>query len=253
MKIHHFNAGTIVLVVVFSLTFLGRVESQDAPFAADPNFAANEQVANQNMVTEFKGTLKGFQRGLVHVLREDGTEVWVQLPDNIASFQFVANAKSAFLQRGAMVRFTGTFNQAGVSLSPVAKVEVFQPVSGRLRGRTRESYMPGVYPQGDRGKQQPLPTVAQCKIVGAIMGLDGNGGMLVRAGNRPVRVQLAEDVKFEVRYNNLSLAQEGDSVSVAGFYQPPDETRVKAERITVTTDRVYGEPSEAKSEEKGEG
>ncbi len=250
MKIHDCTAGTIVMVVVFALTFSGRVKSQDSPIAANQNFAANQGAANQNMVTEFKGTLKGFQRGVVHVLREDGTEVWVQLPDNISSFQFVATAKPEFLQRGSMVRFSGTFNQAGVSLSPVTKVELFQPISGRLSRRTRERFLPGVYPQGDHGKQQPLPTVALCNIVGAVMGLDGNGGMVVRAGNRPVRVQLAEDVKFEVRYNNLSLAQEGDPVSVAGFYQPPDESRVKAERITVTTDRVYGEPTAA--EVKGE-
>ena len=28
---------------------------------------------------------------------------------------------------------------------------------------------------------------------------------------------------------------------MAGFYQPPDDTKVKADRVTITTDRVYGE------------
>ena len=74
---------------------------------------------NQNMVTEFKGKLKGFQRGILHVTREDNTEMMVQLPDDASAFQFVATAKPAFLQRGTMVRFNGTFNQAGVSMSPV--------------------------------------------------------------------------------------------------------------------------------------
>lgn len=221
---------------------------QDSAFPANQNPAnqnpAAPNFANQNMVTEFKGTLKGFQRGVVSVLRDDGTEVMVQLPDNVASFQFVAKALPAFLQRGSLVRFTGTFNQAGISLSPITKVELFQPVAGRLAGRARESYVPGVYPEAQHGNQQPFPAVAKCQIVGALMGMDGNGGMLVQTGKQPVRVQLADDAQFEIRYNNLNLAQEGDPVSVAGFYQPPDETRVKAERITVTTDRVYGEPSE---------
>jgi hypothetical protein len=58
-----------------------------------------------------------------------------------------------------------------------------------------------------------------------------------------VRAQLSPDARFEIRYNNLSLAQEGDPISVSGFYQPPDDTKVKAERVTITTDRVYGEPT----------
>ena len=80
-------------------------------------------------------------------------------------------------------------------------------------------------------------------MVGALVALDAAGIMAVQAGNRPVRVQLAPDTEFELRVNNLSFAQEGDAVSVAGFYQPPDETKVKADRVTITTDRVYGEPN----------
>ena len=193
------------------------------------------------MVTEFSGQLMGFNRGIVTVKRDDGAEVMVQIPDNLASFQFVATAKPAFLKRGAMVRFSGTFNQAGVSMSPVTKVELFQPTSGKLIGRQREQFVPGVYPQGELGKQQPPPVVANCAIVGGLMGIDGNGVMLVNAGKRPIRVQLTEDVKFEIRFNNLSLAEEGDPVRVAGFYQPPDDTKIKAESITVTTDRIFGE------------
>ncbi len=74
---------------------------------------------------------------------------------------------------------------------------------------------------------------------------------MVQAGKTQVRVQLATDAKFELRFNNLSLAQEGDPVSVAGFYQPPDETKVKADRITITTDRVYGEPEEQTPKRRG--
>ena len=59
-----------------------------------------------------------------------------------------------------------------------------------------------------------------------------------------MRVPLADDAEFELRFNNLTLAQEGDPVSVAGFYQPPDDTKVKADRVTITTDRVYGEATD---------
>ncbi len=193
----------------------------------------------QNMVTQFKGALKSFQRGVLLVTKDDGTEVMVQPPDDMSKFQFVATAKPAFLARGALVRFAGTFNQAGVPQSPVTRVEVFQPMAGKVPGHLRERFVPGVY--ADRQSQnQPI---ADCKVVGALIALDASGIMAVQAGNRPVRVQLAPDAEFELRVNNLSLAQEGDAVSVAGFYQPPDETRVKADRVTVTTDRIYGEPN----------
>jgi len=76
------------------------------------------------------------------------------------------------------------------------------------------------------------------------MGVNAAGVMVVQAGKTSLQVQLAKDVTFELRYNNLSLAKEGDPVAVAGFYQPPDDTKVKAERITITPDRVYGEPTE---------
>jgi hypothetical protein len=43
----------------------------------------------------------------------------------------------------------------------------------------------------------------------------------------------------------LNLAKDGDAVTISGFYQPPDDTKVKADRITVSTERVYGEATEA--------
>ncbi len=210
-----------------------------APLRADP--PATAQGANQNMVTEFKGTLKSFQRGVVLVTRDDGTEVMVQPPDDPSAFQFIATAKPAFLQRGMMVRFSGAFNPAGVPMSPITRVELFQPV-GNVSGHAREQYIPGVY-SDRRNRDQPPQAVAEYSVVGALMGLDASGAIMVQAGKRPVRAQLLPEAKFEIRFNNLSLAQEGDPVSVAGFYQPPDDTKVKAERVTITTDRVYGEPS----------
>ena len=199
------------------------------------------QGGNQNMVTEFKGKLKSFQRGILVVTRDDDTEMMVQLPDDASAFQFVATAKPAFLKRGTMVRFDGTFNQAGVPMSPVKSVEVFQPITGKVPGHSRQNFIPGVHADR-RAANQPPQAVAKYKVVGALMGLDASGIMMVQAGGRPVRVQLAPDATFEIRFNTLTLAQEGDPVSVAGFYQPPDETKVKAERVTITTDRVYGEP-----------
>jgi hypothetical protein len=226
-------------LVLFTCTF-----DREAPAQSPAAGAPGNVVANANEVTNFKGTLKGIQRGVLSVTREDGTDVLVQPPDEISGFTFVATAKPAFLQRGQMVRFSGAFGPTGIAVAPIDKVEIFQPVPAqRLKGHAREQFLPGVYPADRRAVKQPA-AMAKYNVVGALMGVNAAGVMVVQAGKTSLQVPLAQDVTFELRYNNLNLAQEGDPVSVAGFFQPPDDTKVKAERITITPDRIYGEPTE---------
>jgi hypothetical protein len=229
-------AGGLVLFT----GIIGRAVPAQSPVAGAPAGV----VANANEVTNFKGTLKGIQRGVLSVTREDGTDVFVQPPDEITGFTFVATAKPAFLQRGQMVRFSGAFGPTGIAVAPIDKVEIFQPVPAqRLKGHAREQFLPGVYP-ADRGAVKQPAAMAKYNVVGALMGVNAAGVMIVQAGKTSLQVPLAQDVTFQLRYNNLNLAQEGDPVSVAGFFQPPDDTKVKAERITITPDRIYGEPTE---------
>ena len=210
---------------------------------ADPP-AAGFTVANANEVTKFTGKLKGVQRGVLMVTREDGSDVMVQPPDDISGFAFVAQAKPAFLKRGQLVRFSGTFAPNGVATAPIQKVELFQPVAAqRITGHAREKFVPGVYPADRHAPKQPV-AVAKYNVVGGLLGVNSAGVMMVQAGNKNLQVQRATDVTFALRYNNLALAQEGDPVSVSGFYQPPDDTKVKAERITISPERVYGEPTD---------
>ena len=89
-----------------------------------------------------------------------------------------------------------------------------------------------------------MPT-ASCKVNGMLMGLDASGTMLLQVGRRPFELQIRDDTRFEICFNNLSLAEEGDTVSVTGSYQPPDENKVKADRLTITTDRIFDELTEA--------
>lgn len=202
-------------------------------FAPQSTFKANE-------ITNFNATLKGMRGGLVVVEKEDGTEAFVAPPDLISSFQFVAKATPAFLQRGMLMRFTANFGPGGVPLGPVDKVTLFQPVDQRsLQGHAKQQFTPGVYPDAKPGDRNQAMT-GKITIVGRFMGLSP-GMLAVQAGKVPVRVPVTDDTQLEVRYNNLLLAQEGDPVTVSGFYQPPNENQVKADRVTITTDRVYGE------------
>ncbi|GAA5507111.1 hypothetical protein [Novipirellula caenicola] len=197
---------------------------------------------NANLVTQFTGTLKTAQPGVLVVTRDDGTEMFVQPPDELPNLAFVAEAKPAFLGRGMLIRFSGVFDGAGNPLSKIEKVEIFQPVPPQqLKGHQRDKFTPGVYGDPHANPQQRVEP-QKYEVVGIPMGITPNGILMTQAGKISVRCQLAEEAQFELRLNNLSLAQPGDPVSVSGFYQPSDETKVKAETITITTDRVYGEP-----------
>ncbi|QDV42874.1 hypothetical protein Enr13x_27250 [Stieleria neptunia] len=211
------------------------------PGTETAGFAQVPSTLPANEITNFKGKLKGMQRNIVMVEKEDGSEAMVAVPDSISSFQFVAKATPAFLQRGMLVRFSANFGPGGVPLAPVDKVTLFQPVDLRsLHGRTKEQFTPGIYSDANRGNRNQ-PMVGKLSIVGRLIGLAPNGVLAVQAGKIPVQVPVNADTTLEVRYNNLALAQAGDPVSVTGFYQPPNENQVKADRITITTDRVYGE------------
>ena len=200
--------------------------------------------APQNLVTSFNGTLKGFQRGAILVTKDDGTEMTVIPPPDISKFVFSANAKPAFLSKGMMVRFSGEFTGQGVPLSPISKVEIFRPVPTQsMRGSSREQFIPGVRPDRHGGPKQKGGS-GKYSVVGALMGIAPNGAMMVQAGKIPVRAQLAQDAQFLVRFNNLSLAKEGDLVTVNGFYEASNETRVLGDTVRITTDRVFGEPVE---------
>ena len=219
----------------------GANRRRDGKNRARPSGAVPGQ-AGQNMLTDFNGKLKAIQRGIMIVTRDDGTDVMVQPPEDISSFQFVAEAKPQFLRPGMLVRFSGTFDRAGVAQSPIAKVELFQQLSAKVPPNKRKFFVPGVHPDRRDMKKQQDTGIARCDVVGSLVGIDQSGVMMVRAGKVPVRMPLVQNATFEIRYNNLSLAQPGDAVKVSGFYNPPDETKVAAGSFVITTDRVYGEP-----------
>ncbi|NND96184.1 MAG: hypothetical protein HKN47_02510 [Pirellulaceae bacterium] len=210
-----------------------------------PAFGGVGSTANANEVAKFKGKLKGFQRGVLAVDRDDGTEVMVQAPPVATSLTFVAEAKMPFLRRGMLVRYSGTFGPDGTATTAIEKVEIFQPVNLQgVPGHGRDRYTVGVHPVEKHGGRKAVG-IAKYTIVGNLIGINANGVMMVQAGNVPVAAPLAQNAQFELRYNNLSLAQEGDPVSIAGFYEPPDDTKIRGDQVTITTDRIYGEPTEA--------
>jgi len=198
--------------------------------------------APANEVTEFKGKLKGVRGNILTVTREDDVDCLVMFPEELNALEFVAQALPAYLRRGMPIRFATTLGPTGMPLTPVDKLEVIAPVNLKsIANSQKMRYTPGVNSADRHSKPKRGPMTGKVYVVGSLVMLSPNGQLAVQAGNVPVQTMVAPDAKVEIRANSLALAQAGDTVTVAGFYQPPDDTKVKAERIVVTTDRVYGE------------
>ncbi|MCC9656070.1 hypothetical protein [Rhodopirellula halodulae] len=213
------------------------------------NYGAAQGVANE--VTSFDARLVASRGNILTVEREDGTQVMVQTPDSPAQLTFIAKALPAYLRPGMLVRFRANLGPTGTPLAPVEKLELFAPVNPKmLKGRERERYQPGVHSDNHAARGNNGPPSGPVTVVGNLMALNPQGGLALRAGNIPVQTMTSPELELQIRVNNLSMAQPGDPVHVRGFYQPPDETKVKAETIEIKPDRVYGEtppPNERRS------
>ena len=230
------------LAVFFGLLLITPVGSSAQGLGNRPTLDAASEI------TSFNGKLVASRGMILTIEREDGTEVMVQTPDSISQLTFTAKALPAYLRPGMPVRFKANLGPNGAPLEPVSKLELFAPVNVKLlKGRERENYQPGVHPSKPPQRGNAGPPTGPVTVVGNLMALTPQG-VALRAGNIPVQTMTSPDL--QIRVNNLSLAQPGDAVQVRGFYQPPDETKVKAESIQITTDRVYGEtppPNERRS------
>jgi len=211
--------------------------------AAAPTF--NQSTVQFDTVIELKGTLKDSQRNLIVVTRDDGTDVTVKLHDDPTRLRFIADAKLAFLRPQMMARTTVNLGPAGVPVSPAELIELFQPVpTASLPGSAKDSFTPGVH---SASHEKPNPQLGfvpgNYQVVGMIVGMDSKG-VYLNAGRGPMPIPLSPEAKIGLVYHNLSLAQQGDPVTVSGFHQPPDETQVLANSVTIRPDRVYGEAEE---------
>ncbi len=239
----------VVFAVTGALLGGGRTVWAVTPDEAAGRFGGG---APANEITEFKGTLKGAQGNVITVTREDGTECMVQFPDEITSLNFVATALPAYLRRGMPVRFATVLGPTGMPMMPVEKIEIFSPLPAAAVPHSHSTrYTPGAHSADRKAPQRGAPLTGKVDVVGSLMILNPQGGIAIQAGTTPVQTMVSPNAKLEIRLNNLSLAEPGDSVSVVGFYQPPDETKVKASQITITTDRVYGEEQPKKSRTRG--
>jgi hypothetical protein len=167
------------------------------------------------------------------------------LPEDPTRLKVTAEAKLAFLRPQMMVRATATLGPTGVPVEPIDRIEVFQPIpAAKMPASVKERFTAGLHPT-DRAGANPRQGFApgQYNVVGAVAGVTP-AGLYVFTGQARVPLPLSPDAKIYLVFNNLSLAQPGDPVSLSGFHQPPDETNVIASEVHIQPERIYGEADE---------
>ncbi len=200
-------------------------------------------------VIHLKGTLKGVRGNLLTITKADGSEVAVKLNEDPTKLVFSAEALRTWVRPGIFARVNVAIGPNGKPSAPIEQVELFRAFAAtKLSGQQKQRYSPGIH-ASDRSAPKPNPNAANTyppgkyTIVGQVVGVDGSGVML-NTGKARIPLPTTPDAKFLIRYHDLTLAQPGDPVSLDGFHQPPDESKVIASVVRVTTDRIYGQAVE---------
>lgn len=244
-----FATFSIVAIALSNLALVNQAAAQAKPrvpkggAAAVPAFS--QSTVQFDTVIDFKGKLKDSVRNFMIVTREDGTDVTIKLHDDPTRLRFVADAKRPYLRPQMMARAQVSLGPTGAPIAAVDHIELFQPVpTGAIAGSGKDAFTPGIHSKNhDKPNPQQGFMPGIYDVVGMVVGMDNNG-VYLNTGRGAMAVPLSPEAKIGLVYNNLSLAQPGDEVTVSGFHQPPDETQVMANSVVVRTDRVYGEEEE---------
>ena len=200
------------------------------------------------------GTLKAMQGGLLQVAGEGGSLTVVKAPDRGQNSYVVGSATREWLEKGArglQVRFVGTFDKSGASVSPVTQVFVFTP--RQWGGNRADDYKLGVFPEGasgdlkgvfsDEEKKKPAPMVMDFRVVGQLVGVSKDSISVVAGGPR-VSAKLADNASVSIDIGDLRFASLGDTVEVDGWHLPGKPQQVYANRLTIKPAVPLGTPSD---------
>ncbi len=231
-------------------------------------------------IAKVEGTLEDMGGYQLKVKPEKGESTLVGINPQKTDFVYVGTAEREFLLPGLMVRFTAAFDVNGKPQAALKELEIFVPA--RKRRMTNE-YMrdqtPGIHsidPGGEPGKANAKTgekktdkaagkegkgksnvaaagatatagsSVMDFRIVGKLTGIQGNV-IQVAAGNRPIMVELAEELKITVAAGDTTFCVAGDKVSATGLKNAAQPNYVEAEKITITAAKPLALPKPGES------
>lgn len=203
--------------------------------------------ATAREIIQVRGKLDGMTGKIAKVDAGDEGEVFVHLPITPSNFRFRAEFDSRGLQPGMLVRFNANFGPAGQPIESIKEVEIFQPIQfPGMPKAVKDAMTPGLYSKANKSSPSPRTGIAPgaYSVVGNLVTVTPDSWIVVSAGQFPVRAMLSPDHRFRVNTHTLELVQPGDDISVNGFFDGNDRSRVLADTFTVSSSRVIGEPVE---------
>ncbi len=192
----------------------------------------NQQVPSLTSV-EIKGDLLGAQGNILQVSREDGSVMFVQLPQEQRQIQYRANLKATQLQPGMLARFRVDYETLQAGKVDASSIEVFSASEINFsKPRTpaeRAEYTVGMYPLAKLGHD---PNSKEVLVVGSLVGIKDNK-LVINAG-QSIQIELKEDMSFVFRSASLNFAKPGDAVEGNGITYNPQSNQVAGNRIMIT-------------------
>jgi hypothetical protein len=216
------------------------------------------EVPRENM--EASGTVKGIQRGVIHLVTDAGDQWLVQVqaarPQDIS---FTGTAESDFIKPGMWVRFQTKLSRRGDAAEPVDSLEIFTP---------REGYEPGLYadlPTGgsnaaelfsDAPKPETKPKKSKAKtkpdedtvytVAGQVGKVSRLGELTISAGGTSVKAKLADEAKVRLDMGDLTFLQAGDKIEIRGWHPAGQKGQAVATQVTASAANPLADPSKKK-------
>ncbi len=200
------------------------------------------------------GVVKGVRPGLLAVVTERGDQLLVKVPDRPQSVSFVASAERSWLRPGMLVRFKNSFDAKGNPAALVRQLEVISPRADTQIGVIPDAKFGGVgggglFSSDEPAKKQSAPETMSFTVVGTLRGFK-DGNILVAAGSAAVQSQLDEKATISVDVSDYSLAREGDSVRLNGWYYAGRPNEIFSNQLTISSKQKLGVVEE-ETEKKG--
>ena len=180
--------------------------------------------------TKVTGTFEGVQGPYMQVKNATGHPYIIALQANVSKVGIVGTARPDFLKPGMLVSFTADIDKKGAVAEPISELAIVAP---------SETNTPGLFPEDRENKDS-----TRFFVRGTVRTVK-EGKLTVSAGGKQVAGELPDDATITLESNDLSLAQQGDEVSVEGRLV----SEYKSEGNNVIPGKVFGEKIDIKLSE----
>ncbi len=224
------------------------------------------------------GKLLGAGRGIIQVQTEDGGQ-WLIMVRGAQALSVGGKAEAGWLRPGMLVKFSSQFDKKGKAVAPIKELSVVTMREGMRFGMVPENLRSsvggggggaGLFSDPDEKKVIKKPTRPKpikpedltYTVVGKIAKIR-KGEVSIAAG-RLLKFEFAESPRIDVDVADISVAKQGDSVSMEGYYSAKQPGRGIATRFTVALENTLmgpkkvfpgatqaTEPKEGEAEEGG--